>query len=64
VYVLQNITQSEDGRCPVKHSLCILIQTDSSPSVSVVYDVKLMHVSHVENIKWFNIIIKTIMIML
>jgi hypothetical protein len=51
VCVLQNATQSEDGRCPVKHSLCILIPTDPSSSLSVVYDVKLMHVSHVVNAK-------------
>jgi hypothetical protein len=36
IYVLQNITQSEDGRYTVKHSLCILIETDLSSSLSMV----------------------------
>ena len=64
VYVLQNITRSEGGWCPIKHSLCILVQTDPSSSLSVVYDVKLMHVFHVVNMKWFNIIINSNMIIL
>jgi hypothetical protein len=53
-------------RCKMscKTHLFILIQTELSSSLSVVYDVKLVHVSHVVNIKWFNIIIKSIMIMI